>query len=81
MSLTEVICWRSLITFDVSLTEKSKPFYMVISTGWLIAVPYQNILITGSKALSITAERKYHLAFFALKEADEVGQKKILQNT
>ena len=31
-SLTEVICQRSLITFDVSLTEKPKPFHMVIST-------------------------------------------------
>ena len=67
MSVTEVICRRSLITFDVSLTEKPKPFYMVISTGWLIAVPYQNILITGSKALRITAERKYLLAFFCFK--------------
>ena len=81
LSVTEVICRRSLITFDVSLTEKPKPFYMVISTGWLIVVPYQNILITGSKALRITAERKYLLSFFVLKEADEVGQKKILQNS
>ena len=56
---TEVISRRSLITFDVSLTEKPKPFYMVISTWWLIVVPYQNILITGSKALRITTERKY----------------------
>ena len=39
------------------------------------------MLITGSKALRITAERKYLLSFFALKEADEVGQKKILQNS
>ena len=79
-SVTEVICRRSLITFDVSLTEKPKPFYMVISTCWLIVVPYQNILITGSKALRITTERKCLLVFFALREADKVGQKKILQN-
>ena len=79
--MTEVICRRSLITFDVSLTEKPKPFYMVISTWWLIVVPYQNILITGSKALRITTERKYLSVFFALREAEKVGQKKILQNT
>ena len=82
LSVTEVICRRSLITFDVSLTEKPKPFYMVISTCWLIVVPYQNIVITGNKALRITTERKYLLAFFfSLREADKVGQKKILQNT
>ena len=82
LSVTEVICRRSLITFDVSLTEKPKPFYMVISTCWLIVVPYQIIQIMGSKALRITPERKYHLAFFfAWREADKVGQKKILQNT
>ena len=31
-SVTEVVCRRSLITFDVFLTEKRKPFHMVIST-------------------------------------------------
>ena len=76
MSVTEVICRQSLITFDVSLTEKPKPFYKVISTCWLIVVPYQNILIAGSKALRITTERKYLLIFFALREADKVSQKK-----
>ena len=34
----------------------------------------------GSKALRITTERKCLLVFFALREADKVGQKKILQN-
>ena len=66
-SVTEVICRRSLITFDAFLTEKPKPFHMVISTYWLIAVPYQNILITGSKALRITTERKCLLVFFCFK--------------
>ena len=81
MSETEVICRRSLITFDVSLTEKPKSFYMVISAWWLIVVPYQNILITGSKVLRISTERKYLSVFFDLREAEKVGQRKILQNT
>ena len=81
VSVTEVIRRRSLIIFDVPFREKPKPFYMVISTWWLIVVPYQNILITGSKALRITTERKYFSVFFALRGAEKVGHKKILQNT
>ena len=54
---------------------------MVISTWWLIVFPYQNILITGSKALRITTERKYLSDFFDLREAEKVGPKKIIQNT
>ena len=72
---------RSLIIFYVPFREKPKPFYMVISTQWLIVVPYQNILITGSNALRITTERKYFSVFFALRGAEKVGQKKIFQNT
>ena len=79
--MTEVICWQSLITFDVSLTEKTKPFYMVISTWWLIVFTYQNIRTTGSKALRITTARKYLSVFFDLREAEKVGEEKILQNT
>ena len=73
--MTKVICRRSLIAFDVSLTEKPRPFYMVISTWWLIVVPYQNILITGSKEICITTERKYLSVLFVLREAEKVDQK------
>ena len=81
LNVTEVICRRSLITFDVSLKEKTKLFSMVISTWWLIVFPYQNILITRSKALRITTERKYLSVFFDLREAEKVDQKKIFENT
>ena len=37
--------------------------------------------MTGSKALRVTTERKYLSVFFALRETEKVGQKKILQNT
>ena len=67
-SMTKVICRRSLIIFDVSLTEKPKSFYTVISTWWLIVVTYQNILITGSKAIRITVERKCLSVLFVLWE-------------
>ena len=69
--MTKVICRRSLIAFDVSLTEKPRPFYMVISTWWLIVVPYQNILITGSKAIPITTESKLRSVLLVLRETEK----------
>ena len=54
---------------------------MVISTWWLVLFPYQNILITGSKALRVTTEKKYLAVFFDLTDAEKVGQKKIIQST
>ena len=66
---------------------------MVISAWWVIVVPYQNILITGSKALRttlrkalrkalrITTERKYLSFFFSLRQAEKINQTKIIQNT
>ena len=49
---------------------------MVVSTWWLRVVPYQNILITGSKAISITTERKYPSVCIVLREVEKVDQKK-----
>ena len=76
LSLAKVICHRSLINFDVSWTEKPKTFFMAVSTWWLIVVLYQNILITGSKAMRIKTERKYLSVFFVLRETEKVDQKK-----
>ena len=76
LSLTKAICRRSLINFDVSWTEKPKTFFMAVSTWWLIVVLYQNILITGSKAMRIKTERKYLSVFFVLRETEKVDQKK-----
>ena len=50
---------------------------MVISTLWSVVVPYQNILITGSKTMQITTERKYLSVFFVLRQAEKVDQKNI----
>ena len=76
LSLTKVICHRSLINFDVSWTEKPKTFFMAVSTWWLIVVLYKNILITGSKAMRIKTERKYLSVFFVLRETEKVDLKK-----
>lgn len=52
------------ITFDVHLTEKPKPFYMLTFTKLLTVVPYQknsNILIRPCKTTCKTTKRKYPL--------------------
>ena len=41
----------------------------------IIVIPYQNILITGSKAIHSTTERKYLSVFFVLRGAEKVDQK------
>ena len=39
---------------------------MVISTWWLLVVPYQNILIKPSKTTCVSATRKHLSIFFGL---------------
>ena len=63
------------ITFDVSLTEEAKPFYMMVSTWRLVVVPYL-ILIRPSKASVSTTKRKHRSVFFILTAGKSRAEKK-----